>query len=179
MPIGKGEAARQQAFHGPFVAFRKIDDPILLALSAVVSKGADTGAASAQTTTQEWTTGWDNFGEPLDLTHSNIKWSVSGGNAQIDGHLYVGRDDAQQALPGWYSDLLHHYSGTFGQFPTNPGAGNCGQITKQGVTASVASVEMGVVTTDLRGNGSFKVVVGPIASAMRSNSTRATVPVAI
>jgi hypothetical protein len=29
---------------GDFFAFRKIDDPIRLALSAVVSKGADTGA---------------------------------------------------------------------------------------------------------------------------------------
>ena len=35
-------------------------------------------AASAQTT-QEWTTGWDNFGEPLDLIHSNIKWSLAAG----------------------------------------------------------------------------------------------------
>jgi hypothetical protein len=35
------------------------------------------GAASAQATTQKWTTGWDNFSEPISLTKSKIKWSVS------------------------------------------------------------------------------------------------------
>ena len=34
------------------------------------------GAASAQTT-QPWVAGWDNFSEPLDLTHSKIVWSIS------------------------------------------------------------------------------------------------------
>jgi len=52
--------------------------------------------------------------------------------------------------------------GKFGQFPTTPGSGACTQITRQGVTKSIAAVEMGVVTTDIHGNGSFKVVVGPI-----------------
>jgi hypothetical protein len=33
--------------------------------------------ASAATTTQKFTTGWDNFGEPLNFTKSNVKWSVS------------------------------------------------------------------------------------------------------
>jgi len=35
-------------------------------------------AAFAATTTQEWTRGCDKFGEPLNLTKSNIKLSVSG-----------------------------------------------------------------------------------------------------
>jgi hypothetical protein len=29
-------------------------------------------------TTQKWTAGWDNFSEPLNLTKSNIVWSVNG-----------------------------------------------------------------------------------------------------
>jgi hypothetical protein len=34
-------------------------------------------AAFAATTTQEWVRGWDKFGEPLNLTQSDIKWSLS------------------------------------------------------------------------------------------------------
>jgi hypothetical protein len=34
-------------------------------------------AASAATTTQKFSAGWDNFGEPLNFTKSNVKWSVS------------------------------------------------------------------------------------------------------
>lgn len=37
-------------------------------------------------------------------------------------------------------------------------------MTRQGVTKAVVAIEMGVVTTDIHGNGSFKVVVGPITS---------------
>lgn len=119
-------------------------------------------AASAQTTTQKWTTGWDNFNEPIDLTHSNVKWAMGGGRKLTVTFTLVG------ATPNkLYQVGVHIFCtttpGTFGQFPTNPATGNCGSITRQGVTASVASVEMGVVTTDMHGKGSFKVVVGPIA----------------
>jgi hypothetical protein len=121
------------------------------------------GTASAQTTTQKWITGWDNFSEPLDLTHSNIKWSLGAGRKLTVTFTLVG------ATPNkLYQVGVHIFCatapGTFGQFPTNPATGSCGQITRQGVTASVASVEMGVVTTDIHGKGSFKVTVGPIAS---------------
>jgi hypothetical protein len=44
------------------------------------------------------------------------------------------------------------------------GGGTCSTITKQGVTKGVAAVELGVVTTDENGNGSFSVVIGPIAA---------------
>jgi hypothetical protein len=33
-------------------------------------------AAFAATTTQEWVRGWDKFGEPLNLTQGDIKWSL-------------------------------------------------------------------------------------------------------
>jgi len=36
--------------------------------------------------------------------------------------------------------------------------------TKQGVTASIAEIEVGAVLTDLHGNGSVKVVIGPVPS---------------
>jgi hypothetical protein len=120
--------------------------------------------ASAQTTTQKWTTGWDNFNEPLDLTKSNIKWSVS-----TSRKLTVTFTLAKATPNKLYQVGAHifctTFPPTFGQFPANgAGGGNCGTITKQGVTKTLVSVEMGVVTTDIHGNGSFKVVVGPIAS---------------
>jgi len=131
---------------------------LLLAAALVLT----VGASSAQTT-QKWTTGWDNFSEPLDLTLSNIKWSQAAGRKLTVTFMLVG------ATPNkLYQVGVHIFCttapGTFGQFPTNPATGNCGQITRQGVTASLASVEMGVVTTDIHGKGSFKVTVGPIAS---------------
>jgi hypothetical protein len=135
-------------------------------------------AASAQTT-QEWTTGWDNFVEPLDLIHSNIKWSLAAGRKLTVTFTLVG------ATPNkLYQIGVHIFCttapGTFGQFPTNPATGNCGQITRQGVTASVTSVEMGVVTTDIHGKGSFKVTVGPIApGTYEVESMRAMARVAI
>jgi hypothetical protein len=53
---------------------------------------------------------------------------------------------------------------TFGQFPTEAASPpTCTTATRQGVTRSVAAVELGVVTTDIHGNGTFNVVIGPIA----------------
>jgi hypothetical protein len=53
---------------------------------------------------------------------------------------------------------------SFGQFFVTSNGGTCIQLTRQGVTKSVAAVEFGVILTDTHGKGSFKVVVGPIAS---------------
>ena len=122
---------------------------------------ADTDAV--EVTTQKWTTGWDNFGEPLNLVSSNVKWSVSPTRKMTVTFNLVG------ATPNkLYQVGIHIFCstapGTFGQFPTNPGSGACFPLTRQGKSGAVASVEMGVVTTDMHGKGSFKVVVGPIAS---------------
>jgi hypothetical protein len=54
--------------------------------------------------------------------------------------------------------------GNFGQFPNFYGAGNCQPVAKQGMTKTVAEAGLGVVTTDMNGNGSVTVVVGPIAA---------------
>ncbi len=57
------------------------------------------------------------------------------------------------------------FPATFGQFPAERNAdGSCVQITRQGVTKSLAAVEFGVVTTDIHGNGLFAGVAGPVAS---------------
>jgi hypothetical protein len=56
------------------------------------------------------------------------------------------------------------FSKAFGQFPTNTGGGSCPTYTRQGVTKSAAGIFVGVVTSDIHGNGSFSVVIGPIVS---------------
>jgi len=122
-------------------------------------------AASAAVTKQKWTAGWDNFGEPLNYTDSEIEWSVSSARKLTLTYTLVG------AVPGklYQVDLAffcNTFPSTFGQFPVQAlGDGNtCQSITRQGVTASAVYVEVGVVTTDINGNGTFKVVVGPVAA---------------
>src|ERR1700732_2462742 len=120
-------------------------------------------AASAATTTQQWSLGWDNFGEPLNLTKSNVKWSVSATTHRVTvTYTLVGATPSklyQVAL----NFFCRTFSSSFGQFPTDLGGGTCLSLTRQGVTATVAEVEVGVVTTDIHGNGSFTVVIGPVA----------------
>jgi len=120
------------------------------------------GTASAQTT-QKWTAGWDNFTEPLNFTASNIKWSVSSTRLLTVTFNLVGARHSKL-----YQVSAHFFCSTFpptfGQFPTDGGGGVCLPLTRQGVTKNVAAVEFGVVTTDIHGNGSFRVVVGPIVA---------------
>jgi len=120
------------------------------------------GMASAQTR-QEWTSGWDKFNEPLDYARSNIKWEL------LPTRKLAATYTLAHATPNKLYQVGIHifcdtFAKTFGQFPANPNDGTCPKITRQQVTKGVVAIEFGVVTTDLRGNGSFKVVVGPIAS---------------
>ena len=137
----------------------------LLAIGIVLS----VVAALTQTTTptatitQKFTRGWDSFTEPFDLVRSNVQWSVSTTRKLTVTYNFV------KAQPNKLYQVGAHivcttFPATFGQFPTSNGGGSCPMITKQGVTRGVVAVEMGVVTTDLHGNGTFKVVVGPITS---------------
>ena len=120
------------------------------------------GTASA--TTEKWTSGWDNFSEPLDFTHSNITWSVLATTHKLTVTFRL----VHAAPNKLYQMSIHFFCTkfppTFGQFPTETNSGACVTITRQGVTRSVAAVELGVVTTDIHGNGVFNVVVGPVAS---------------
>ncbi len=133
----------------------------LVAMALVMS----TGAASAATK-QEWTAGWDNFGEPLNYAKSTVKWTVSASTKKLTvTYTLVG------AVPSklYQVDLAFFcstFASSFGQFPVQGLAnGNeCQALTRQGVTASNAYVELGVVTTDINGNGTFAVVVGPVAA---------------
>lgn len=130
----------------------------LVALALLLSVG------SSVATTQKWTPGWDNFSEPLNFTNSSVTWSVSSvgstSNLTVTYRLVGARPNKL------YQMSIHFFCTTFpttfGQFPS--GIGTCGSITRQGVTASVTAMEFGVVLTDIHGNGTSTVVIGPIRS---------------
>jgi len=121
-------------------------------------------AASPTATKQLWTAGWDNFTEPLKYTSSYVSWSVNTTTRKLSVTFrLVGARPSKL-----YEVALNFYCTTFpttfGQFFNQQGGGNCVSVTRQGVTKTVADVVVGVVTTDIHGNGSFTVAIGPIAS---------------
>jgi len=133
-----------------------------LAVAALLIFSAST--LSASTTKQKWTAGWDYFSEPLNYTKSNIQWSVSAARKLTLTFNLVGATPLK-LYQGSLNFFCTTFPATFGQFPTEEnGDGTCISLTRQGVTATVAEVEVGVITTDLHGNGTYKIVVGPVPS---------------
>ena len=119
--------------------------------------------APAATNTQQWTLGWDNFAEPLNLTKSYIKWSVSSTRKLTLTFELVGATPTKLYQVS-INFFCSRFPPTFGQFPTDGGGGACQELTRQGVTKDSAEIELGVVTTDIHGNGSFTAVIGPVRS---------------
>jgi hypothetical protein len=134
---------------------------LLLLASTIVCM---TVAASAQVTTQKFVAGWDNFSEPLNFTKSNVKWLVS--STTTSNKLIVTYNLIRAKSSKLYQVALNFFCSTFpatfGQFPNDLGAGPCVTLTRQGVTKDVAEVEVGVVLTDIHGNGSLTVGIAPI-----------------
>jgi len=121
--------------------------------------------AASATTTQKWTAGWDNFSEPLNFTKSKIMWSVNSTTRKITVTFNLAGATSSKLYQVSLNFFCTTFPVNFGQFPTEEnGDGTCISITRQGVTASIAEVEVGVIATDLHGNGSFKVVIGPVPS---------------
>jgi hypothetical protein len=121
---------------------------------------AAAGAADART--QPWKAGWDNFAEPLNFTSSAVVWAVATtGDLKITYVLVAAKPTKL------YQVGVHLFCTTapkmFGRFPVAAN-GTCGAITRQGVTAKVAAIELGVVLTDASGNGSVTVDLGPVAA---------------
>jgi hypothetical protein len=154
---------------------------VVLFLSASVAFVTPTNLAASggqnsdqKPNTQQWTVGWDKFTEPLNYDTSHVSWSVDSAKKtlrvrfglrgatpnklyQVGIHIYCNTPPTNFGVPPTPA--------TFGQFPTNGGpGGTCQPGTRQGVTENVVSVEMGAVTTDLNGNGTFEISVGPIYS---------------
>jgi len=122
-------------------------------------------ASAASATTLKWTAGYNNFGEPLNYKKSKVTYAVNATTKKLTVTYTLVSATPRKLYQVGIVFFCTTFPPTFGQFPTEdaPG-GNCTQATLQGVTASVAGVQVGVVTTDINGNGSFNVVVGPIAS---------------
>lgn len=122
----------------------------------------------AGSTKQKWTAGWDFFSEPLNYNKSTVMWSVSSSRKLAVSVKLVGATPLKlyQASLNFFCTT---FPATFGQFPTEEnGDGTCISLTRQGVTATVAEVEVGVITTDIFGNGAYKIVIGPVPSGTYS-----------
>jgi hypothetical protein len=131
----------------------------------VVALLLSVGTASATATVQKWTAGWDNFSEPLNFTSSAVSWSVNSTTRKLSVNFKLVHATPNKLYQVGVHIFCTTFPATFGQFPAHTlSGGNCGTITRQGVTKAVAAVEMGVVTTDLHGNGSLTVNVGPITA---------------
>lgn len=140
------------------IAFIEIN---LLVLALLLSVG------SSAAKTHKWTLGWDNFSEPLNLTNSSVTRSVS--SLSSTSTLTVTFKLVGATPTKLYQMSLNFFCATFpatfGQFPTEENSnGTCVTATRQGVTESNAEVEVGVVLTDIHGNGTFTVVIGPVPS---------------
>jgi hypothetical protein len=120
--------------------------------------------AFATVTTQKWTAGWDNFSERLNYKTSHVSWSVNATTRKLSLMFTLNGATPSKLYQVSIHFFCTTFAPTFGQFPTETSNGACVTITRQGETASVAAVELGVVTTDIHGNGTFNVVVGPVAS---------------
>jgi|SRR5450755_1900691 hypothetical protein len=142
---------------------------ILPVCAALLLSAAWTTTASAQitgpdaATTQYWTPGWGILNEPLNYSKSTIVWSVSAARKLTVTYTLVHARPTKLYQVGLHL-FCTTFPATFGQFPVDTNGGNCIPSFLQGVNATVAPVELGVVLTDDVGTGSFKVVVGPIAS---------------
>jgi hypothetical protein len=134
---------------------------ISIAISAAVKASDETD--EVVTTTQKWTPGWDNFHEPLNYEKSKLSWSVNG-SARTMTITYTMVGARPNKL---YQTALHIFCDTFpadfGQFPTIVYTNHdCISYTRQGETKTSAGVFIGVVTTDIHGDGTFTTTVGPI-----------------
>lgn len=161
---GKNKRPRMAAFAlSMLTLFILAGGAILPLLAQTESSDMKTPAA----TTQKWTAGFDNFGEPLNYAKSNVKWTATKTKLTVSTTL-VGANPNKL-----YQVALMFYCTTFpsafGQFPVQTtSGGNCESITRQSVTATRAEVELGVVLTDMNGNGAVSVTVSKPAAGTYS-----------
>jgi hypothetical protein len=138
----------------------------LVLLALVLSAGS----TFAQTK-QEFSPGWTYLNEPLNYQESSITWGVKA----LSENPPKSELEVKFALVGANPNKLYEvgivvfcttFPDTFGQFPVwgLSGSKACQTFVRQGVTKSLAYVDVGVVTTDLYGDGVFSVGVGPVPS---------------
>ena len=117
---------------------------------------------------QRWTAGFDVFAEPLDLTHSNIVWSLNPSTKTLTVSFLLVHANPNKLYQMSAHFFCTTFPATFGQFPNANPSSSCTPLTRQGVTKHATAVEFGVVRTDINGNGTFDVDIGPIASGVYS-----------
>jgi hypothetical protein len=130
-------------------------------VALVVALLALPSAAVAASST--WAPGWDSFGEPLDFADSSVSWKVNQTTKLIAIDVKLRGAMPSKLYQFGFHLFCKNYPAQFGQFPFTEGPGPCGQITREGVTRSIAAVEFGAVLTDVSGDGDGRVVVGPVA----------------
>lgn len=127
----------------------------LLMSALTISGVASANIASAQSGAQKWSAGWDGFNERLNYKKSGVTWNHPVGKPQLSiTYNLRGATPNRQYQVGIH--VFNRCDQTFGRFPV---LGRCNFIKRQGVTRQVEAVELGAVTTDAAGNGSFSVLV--------------------
>jgi hypothetical protein len=119
-------------------------------------------STASAATMQKWIAGWDFLGEPLNYTRSKISWSVNAPTHKLSVTFSLVGATPSKLYQVGIVPFCTTFPATFGQFPVDGGGGTCPSLTRQGVTRTAVTIELGVVTTDIHGNGSFMVVIGPI-----------------
>jgi hypothetical protein len=114
-------------------------------------------------TKQAFTAGWDIFDESLNYSKSSLTWSVhSKPNKLVVTNRLVGATPNKLYEVGIVI-FCATFPDTFGQLPVWGLVSNtCRTETRQGVTKTLAYVDVGVVTTDRFGNGSFSRQISPV-----------------
>ncbi len=127
----------------------------ILITTLTIGGVASADIASAQTGAQRWSEGWDGFGERLDYRKSGVTWKHPAGTPQLSiTYNLRGATPNRQYQVGIH--VVDRCDKNFGRFPV---LGRCNVIRRQGVAKHVEAIELGAVTTDSAGNGSFSVLV--------------------
>lgn len=124
---------------------------IVLVLVTTLSAGAGT---------LKWGGGWSETNEQINFSDSYVSYDYFKSSRFLRVTYYL-----SGAKPKKLHQVgMHFYCTTpiqkFGQFSAN--AKSCVSYTLGGVTKSVDSFEFGVILTDIDGNGSFEVNIGPL-----------------
>jgi hypothetical protein len=143
---------------------RSISLAIIFGIAGVATLAAqaiETDVVAPAAVSQKFTAGWDNFGEPLNYTKSYVKWTAAKHKLTVNYKL-VGAAPSKvyQVSLNFFCTT---FPATFGTFPVDLGGGTCFTLTRQGVTATAAEVEVGVVLTDANGNGAVNIPITNVA----------------
>ncbi len=95
---------------------------------------------------------------------SNITWSVNPTKSTLTVTFRLVGATPTKLYQVGIVPYCTTFPASFGQFPNDTGGSGCVTFTRQGVTASATTFELGVILTDIHGNGSFTVVIGPVAA---------------